>query len=259
MEGAGASLTWWGLSLCYVLVLVVMGLSIRERYGIEREIFWSSLRAAAQLVAMGYAIHWIFQVEGLWFSLVVLTVMALYGGRVSAARGRGVPEAGRIAGIAVVAASAFTVGTLVLLGVIRPEARYVLPLGGMIVGSAMNGSSLALNRLRGELELRVREVEGALALGLSGREAARPARREAVLAATIPAVDSLKTVGVIHLPGMMSGMIIAGASPIEAIQYQLVVLYMLLAAKCLGALFAATLASRNFFNEAEQLHMPPIG
>lgn len=258
MSPAGAAMTWWGLALCYALVLVVMGLSIRERYGIEREVFWSSLRAAAQLVVMGYAIHLIFRVEGVWFSLVVLTAMALYGGRVSAARGRGVPDAGRVAGAAVVSASAFTVGTLVLLGIIRAEPQYVLPLGGMIVGSAMNGSSLALNRLRGELELRVREVEGALALGLPGRVAAAPARREAVLAATIPAVDSLKTVGVIHLPGMMSGMIIAGASPLDAIKYQLVVLYMLLAAKCLGAFVATALASRRFFNEAEQLRLPPL-
>ncbi|MCU0670878.1 MAG: ABC transporter permease, partial [Myxococcota bacterium] len=131
--------------------------------------------------------------------------------------------------------------------------RYLIPLFGMIVANAMNAAALALERLQSEMESRRGEVEALLALGATpGQSAAEPMRR-ATVAAMIPAVNALAVVGIVSLPGMMTGQILAGADPTLAVRYQLVVMFMLTAANAVTAALAVSLFRRTFFTPAAQL------
>jgi putative ABC transport system permease protein len=123
----------------------------------------------------------------------------------------------------------------------------------MIIGNSMNGAALAAERLNGEMELRRGEVEAYLALGASPARASADAVRRALVAALMPTVNMLMVVGLVSLPGMMTGQIIAGSSPITAVRYQIVVVFMLAGAVAVTSVVVALWYRRTFFTAAEQL------
>jgi putative ABC transport system permease protein len=158
---------------------------------------------------------------------------------------------------AIAAGTAATMGSLLALGVISTQARVVIPVGGMIVSGAMVATAVTLTRIRDEAATARPAVEARLSLGLPAAEAFAPHLHAALRTALIPAIDSTKTVGLISLPGAMTGLILAGVSPLTAIRYQIVVMYMLLAAAALAALAAARLAQRALFDHAHRLRPLP--
>jgi putative ABC transport system permease protein len=131
--------------------------------------------------------------------------------------------------------------------------RYLIPLFGMITGNAMNGAALAAERLGSEMEARRAEVEAYLALGASPARASADAVRRALAAALIPSVNGLMVVGLVTLPGMMTGQILAGASPLLAVRYQIVVAFMLAGAVAATAAIVVLWYRKRFFTAAEQL------
>jgi putative ABC transport system permease protein len=141
--------------------------------------------------------------------------------------------------------------------VFEPEPRYLVPVGGMVIGNSMTAAAVALDRLGDEMTDRAREIEATLALGATATLAAAPSVRRALRSGTIALVDSTKTTGLIFFPGTMVGMLLAGADPIDAVRLQLILLWVLLGAVALSALIATTLAYRNFFTAAHQLREPP--
>jgi putative ABC transport system permease protein len=161
-----------------------------------------------------------------------------------------------------IAAAALTISTAATLAyvigvVVRPtpwwEPQYVIPIAGMILGNSMTSAALAGDRLQADLFTRRDEIEARLALGFSGREAVQPLVRSALRAAMIPTVNGMMTVGVVQLPGMMTGQILAGASPLTAIRYQIVVVFMLAVATALGSLLFVRLAVGKYLTPAHQL------
>ena len=131
--------------------------------------------------------------------------------------------------------------------------RYVIPVAGMVVGNSMTAAALCLNRFHSELRLRRAEIEVRLAHGATSTQAAAGAARAAARAAAIPVLASLATVGMVSLPGMMTGQIIAGVDPTQAIRYQIAIMYVLLATKMATAVLAVKLARHLFFTPAHQL------
>jgi len=241
------------LAGAYLLVLLVAALSRWRQVGVERDIFYSSLRAAVQLIAMGYVIQWVFDLEATRYLVALLGAMLLLAGRISARRGEGVANAYWIATCAIGVATGVTLGLLLLLGVAEPSGRYVVPLGGMIIGNAMNITSQTLNRFQAEIAARRAEVETLLSLGASRAQAAEGLLRETVRAAMIAPLDTMKAVGLIHIPGVTAGMILAGTPPVEAVRYQIVVMYMLGAGVTLSSLTAATLCYLRAFTPDHRL------
>jgi UDP-glucose/iron transport system permease protein len=138
---------------------------------------------------------------------------------------------------------------------VRPwwEPQYIIPIAGMILGNSMTSAALAGDRLQGDLRARADEVEARLALGFSGQEAVQPMVRAALRAAMIPTVNGMMTVGVVQLPGMMTGQILAGSSPLLAIRYQIVVVFMQASATGLGSLLFVRLAALRYLTPAHQL------
>jgi putative ABC transport system permease protein len=241
-----------------VLVAVAVAVSFWQRADLERDIAVAVIRSFVQLIAIGYVIKLIFDEDNLAFVAALLVVMVLFGAVTARGRARRVPGAFVPLLIALALAGVTTLGLVVALGVFEPKARYLVPVGGMVIGNAMTAAAVALNRLGDEVAGSVREIEATLALGATSTQAMRPILRRSLRSGMIPLVDSTKTTGLIFFPGTMVGMLLAGAEPVDAVRLQLILLYSLLGSVALGALGSVMLAYRNFFTPAHQLReLPP--
>jgi putative ABC transport system permease protein len=239
------------------LVAVAVLLSFYERLGLEKDIGVAVVRSCVQLAAIGYVIDYIFGLDNLGVVTLLLAGMVLFAAWTSARRAGNVPKAFLIAAFAVGAAAVATLGLLLALGIVPATARYLIPLGGMVIGNSMNAASLTMTRIRDDVTEQSLKIEAALALGATSRQAVSPILETALKRALIPLIDATKTTGIIFLPGAMVGMIIAGADPLEAVRLQIVVLYMLLGSVSIAAIMVGTLSYRSFFTPRHQLMQNP--
>ncbi len=241
----------------YTLVAITIGLSVLNKIGIERDLFFSSLRATVQLVVMGFVLKWLFALQDpRWFFLILL-FMVCVATIISGNRGRAIPNSKIIAITGIGSGSVITFLVLYSAGVIQNEANFIIPIGGMIVGNAMNASSLGMNRLVGELNHDRERIEALLALGGNARQASQQAARQAVKAALIPTIDSMKTIGLVYLPGVMTGFLIAGGSPLEAVKFQIAIIYMLAGNAGIACTIVVLMGIRQCFDGNLRLKLPP--
>jgi putative ABC transport system permease protein len=239
------------------LVAIAALVSIWQRADLERDIAVATIRSFVQLTAIGYVIKFIFEQNNLAFVIALLTVMVVFGAFTAQRRARRVPHAFWPLLLALAIAGSTTLLLVVAVGVFKPQARYLVPVGGMVIGNAMTAAAVALNRLGDDVSDGAAQIEATLALGATASQAMRPLLRRSLRSGMIPLIDSTKTTGLIFFPGTMVGMLLAGASPINAVRLQLVLLYVLLGSVALAALTAVHVAYRNFFTEAHQLRDLP--
>jgi putative ABC transport system permease protein len=245
--------TWWGVAASAVLVLVAIAISWRERLGLQREVAVAAVRALVQLAVVGALLLIVFDKGGLPAAFAWLTVMVLIAGFVAGRRAGAIPRARQHAWWGIGIAVALTMGLLLALGTIDAVPRVVIPVGGMVVSTAMVTSGLALQRTADAVSEQRARIEARLALGLPARDAFLQPYRSAMRTALTPTVDTTKVVGLISLPGAMTGLILAGVDPWDAIRYQIVVMYMLLGAAFLSAVLSARFAQRVLFDDADRL------
>jgi putative ABC transport system permease protein len=243
----------WQVGAAVALVALAVAISYWRGADLERDIAVATIRSFVQLTAIGYAIKLIFDADTIWLVLALLTVMVVFGAITARSRARRVPDSFWPLLLALAAAGGTTLGLVVALGIFEPTPRYLVPVGGMVIGNAMTASAVALNRLGDEVVDSRTRIEATLALGATAREAAAPILRRALRSGTITLVDSTKTTGLIFFPGTMVGMLLAGADPTDAVRLQLILLYALLGSVSIAALVATGLAYRNFFTPAQQL------
>ena len=237
------------------LVAVAGGISYWRNVGLEVHMAVAVGRAFVQLLAIGYALEFIFNRQSpLWIGLILLIMMTI-AGLTAGKRAENIPSAAAISMVSVSISTVLTLGSLLWLQVFAFEARYVLPVAGMIIGNAMIATGLSMSRLRDEIHAYRHEIETALALGASSRTAVARQLRAALSAGMAPSIDSTKTVGLIALPGAMTGMILAGAAPLQAVQLQMVVMYMLIGATAFASLTATYLTFGRFFTPFHQLKL----
>jgi UDP-glucose/iron transport system permease protein len=245
---------WLGVAASVLLVAIAVGASMWARLGLTRELLWAAFRAFVQLLAVGALLTILFTRAGLLGALAWVTGMVVIAGVVAAGRSKELPRGRSTAWIAVGVGAATTLGVLLVLGVIEPVPSVVVPVGGMVVSGAMTATNLTMRRLADIATQQRPDIEARLALGLTADEAMAPHLQRAVSTALLPAIDSTKVVGLIALPGAMTGLILAGVEPITAIRYQIVVMYMLLAAASVSAIVAARLTRRALFDDADRLY-----
>jgi putative ABC transport system permease protein len=236
-----------------VLVVIAVAISRRRHAGLEEDIGIAVVRSFVQLTAIGFVITAIFDVDSLLLVVALLAIMVGFGAFTARGRARHVPGALTPLLIALALSATATLGLVLALGIFPATPRYLVPVGGMVIGNAMTASAVALNRLGDEMRAERLRIEGMLALGATSRRAAEPVVRRALRSGTIALVDSTKTTGLIFFPGTMVGMLLAGAEPTDAVRLQLILLYVLLGAVAISALVSTTLAYRNFFTPAHQL------
>ena len=234
------------------LAIVALVLTFAKSIPVEKEIAFGSVRAFVQLVAVGYALEFIFNSESIWLVLLSVTVMLVVGAYTAGQRAEHFKNGFWIALIAMGVGSLVTLGMMLALKIITVEARYIIPLAGMIISNSMNATAIAFNRIGSDLKSNKLAVETALSLGKNWKDASRRFYRNSVKAGMISILNVMKTVGLVALPGAMTGMILAGASPLDAVLIQLIVGYMLLLAVTISALISAEMSVRKFFNAAEQ-------
>jgi putative ABC transport system permease protein len=235
------------------LVAVAVAVSRWQRTELEGDIAVAVARSFVQLTAIGYVIKLIFEQDNIGFVVLLIAVMVVFGALTARNRARRVPGAFVPLLGALALAGASTLLLVVALGVFEPKPRFLVPVGGMVVGNAMTAAAVALNRLGDEVRSSARQIEATLALGATSTQAMLPIIRRSLRSGTIPLIDSTKTTGLIFFPGTMVGMLLAGADPIDAVRLQLILLYTLLGSVSLAALVATGLAYRNFFTPAHQL------
>jgi putative ABC transport system permease protein len=246
----------WQVAASLVLVAIAAAISRWQEADLERDIVVATVRSIVQLTLIGYAIKLIFDVDSIWLVLALLAVMVLFGALTARSRAKSVPDAFWPLLISLAIAAATTLGLVVALGIFEPTPRYLVPVGGMVIGNSMTASAVALNRLGDEVADNRARIEATLALGATAREAALPIVRRSLRSGMITLVDSTKTTGLIFFPGTMVGMLLAGANPTDAVRLQLILLYSLLGSVAIAGLLATSLAYRNFFTPAQQLREP---
>jgi putative ABC transport system permease protein len=247
----------WQLVMCLGFVLLAGGTSVYHRLGLGRDLLVGTVRTFAQLFIMGYVLTFVFEVRTAWLVLLMFTGMV--GAAIHIIRGRvkerAVPF---LVPTFVSMLLSYALVSWLVTGVIvgaRPwwTPQYFIPLAGMIVGNSMTAISLSLDRLFSDLRSRRAEVEMRLCLGADPAEASADIMRGAIRAAMTPSINSLMAVGLVSLPGMMTGQILSGTDPLIAIRYQIVVMLMLVASTALGAMLVTGLVRRRCFTRGHSL------
>jgi putative ABC transport system permease protein len=235
------------------LVAVAAAVSLWRRAGLEQDIGLAVLRSFLQLVAVGYVIQAIFDSDSLWLVALLLAVMVAFGSATAHGRAKAVPRALGPIAFALSVAGAVTLGLVLALGIFEAQPRYLVPVGGMVIGNSMTATAVALNRLADEVHGGRNQIEASLALGATSGQASHGFVTRSLRSGMIPLIDATKTTGVVFFPGTMVGMLIAGAEPIDAVRLQLILLWVLLGSVALASLIAVALGIRGFFTPAHQL------
>lgn len=237
--------------LVFVLVALALVLYATGRLGLRmaNEATIAVVRGLVQLGVVALILVAIVQAPGFWIA-VVLLVMTLAAGWTAAARTKrhGVFP---MTTLAIAAVTAVLVAPLVYLGPFETRPLFLIPIVGMVLGNAMNATALGLDRMKRELQLNLDVIEARLALGATGPVAVRAALRETLRTAMMPKLNTLKTTGLVHLPGMMTGMLIAGAAPVEAAEMQFVIIVLILIASFLSATMMSLWLRRRFLGDLD--------
>lgn len=249
------------LAFAALLIVALAALSLRLQLGVERQLLTSAARSTIQLLLIGLVLKLLFDnVHLLWVTLMAGVMISVAGREVMVRQKRrftgwwgfGVGSLSMF-----VSSFTVTVMSLVLLIGTQPwyAPQYAIPLLGMILGNTMNGISLGLDRLTQEATQKRPVIESRLALGQSWPQAIAESRREAIRVGLIPIVNAMSAAGIVSLPGMMTGQILAGTPPVEAVKYQILVMFLIAAGTGFGTVVAVGLASRRLFDERQRLRL----
>lgn len=247
------------LAVAAALVLVNATLSLAMRLGLHRQLLWAAFRMVVQLLLVGLVLRAVFHAASPAATLAIVAVMVAAAAREVAVRPARRLKAGgnyRISAVVVGLASVATV-VLALLTAIRPapwyEPRYAIPLMGIVLGSVLNSASLALDSFFDSVTTGRAAIEARLALGTPIRQAFDGAIRKSIRRGMIPIVNQMSAAGIITLPGIMTGQLLAGMDPLDAVKYQILLLLLLTGAAGLAAVGVVVLAARGLTDERERL------
>jgi len=218
-----------GLVTSLLLIGVALAVSLGQQLRLEKQLVWATLRAFAQLIVMGFVLAWLLEPgRSVLYSWLWVVGMVLFAAWTVRNRAPEVPGLFPIALAALTASMVVTMGVIFGLRIFPMEARAIVPLGGMMIGNSLGSTVLAARRTADELTDKRPEVEARLALGYSSAQAGRPYVREAIKTALTPRIESAKAAGLVFLPGAMTGLILAGVDPIDAVLVQAAIMYLIL-------------------------------
>ncbi|KAH1070527.1 hypothetical protein GLYMA_03G175800v4 [Glycine max] len=235
------------------VVCLAVALSFYQKLGLELEMVVAIVRAFIQLSIIGFVLEFIFRQDNAGWILLAYLFMVSIAGYTAGQRAKHVPRGKYVAGASILTGTAVTMLVLVALSVFPFTPRYIIPVAGMMVGNSMTVTGVTMKRLRDDIKTQMNLVETALSLGATPRQATHEQVKRALILALSPVVDNTKTVGLISLPGAMTGLIMGGASPLEAIQLQIVVMNMMIGAATVSSIMATYLCWPAFFTKAYQL------
>jgi putative ABC transport system permease protein len=255
---AETDIGWIGVAASLCLVAVAVGLSQLLGLRLGRSILWAATRAAVQLVLVGWALVLILEpgrpVAWAWLWVVAMVVFA---GVTVRRRAPEVPDALPIALFAMACVAVVSLGVIFGLGIFPVESRTIVPLAGMMIGNSMAATVLAGRRVVGELRDHRREIEARLALGHPWPDASRPYVRAALRESLVPQIEQTKAVGLVILPGAMTGLILAGVDAFDAVEIQLAVMYLILGSVATSVTVVGVGLTRRLFTPDHRLVRVP--
>ena len=249
-------LSYLQVGLAALLIVINGAVSILLKLGLERRLFLAAVCTVVQLLLIGFVLEWVFRVDRWYVVLAMMSIMTFVAG-VAAIKRTGFRFPGIWArSVAATWASSWLVAALALGVIVRVRPwytpQYAIPLLGMILGNTLNGVSLGLDRLGSELLGKRDQVEASLALGATRWEAARQPIQQAVKTGLVPTINAMMVVGIVSLPGMMTGQLLAGTNPLEAVKYQIVIMFLIASGAALGTVSVVLLSFRRLFNSDHQ-------
>ena len=255
------TLTPLDLLLAALLVMVLAFTSFQMRLSLGRSLIIAAVRTTVQLLLIGLVLKLLFENINLLLITALSLLMLLIAGREVMVRQkhRFIGWQGFGIGTMAMFVSSFSVTLLTLLVVIGNAPwylpQYAIPLLGMLLGNTMNGISLGLDRLTSNARSQRREIEARLMLGHTAAEAITAIRRESIRVGMMPIINAMAAAGIVSLPGMMTGQILAGAPPLEAVKYQILIMFLIAAGTGFGTLAAVFMGSRSLFDERDRLRL----
>jgi putative ABC transport system permease protein len=259
------SLTPLDLAIASLLVMLLSLLSYRLALGISRQLLIAALRTTAQLLLIGLVLRLLFANVHLGWVALLSLMMLLAAGRIVMERQehRFLGWWGYGVGTLSMFLSSFAVTLITLLVILRPEPwyqpQYAIPLLGMMLGNTMNGVALGLERLTSSVHQQRGAIEARLIQGHTWREAISVIRRDSMRIGMVPMLNAMAAAGVVSLPGMMTGQILAGAEPMEAVKYQILIMFLIASGTGFGTMGAVYFGARRLFDERERLRLDRIG
>jgi putative ABC transport system permease protein len=238
------------------LALAVMGLARKRQIHLERDIIIALIRGIVQIVAVGSILVLLLRGPR-WTSVFVLAAMMAAAAATSAQRAKGIPGAFGVSFYSIAFGAGLVIVLMTWAGAIDTAITSLIPVGSMLIANSMNTNSLTLNRFRSEVEAHTGLIETALALGAGSKQTVSPYVQASFQASLIPAIDSLRSLGIVWIPGLMTGMLLSGSKPIYAAIYQFVILSMIFSASGLTSLVSTLLIRTHAFSPAEQLTLRP--
>ena len=235
------------------LIVIALAIDYKEQLGLGKEIFFASIRAVIQLFVIGYVLGYIFQLDNIIVTLAMALFIVVNAGYNAGKRAHHIEHAFVISLTAIGAGTAISLAVLVLSGALDWTVSQVVPITGMIASNAMTAIGVGYRSMHTQFTDQRQQVLERLSLGATASQASKLIVRESIKSAMAPTVDRTKTVGIVSLPGMMSGLMFAGIDPVEAIRYQIVVMFMLIATTSFSTMISSYLSYRSYFNERTQL------
>lgn len=241
------------LALSTILLVIAGVLAASLRLGVVKSIAVSAVRTFVQLYVMGFILSFLFAQKSLFLTAAMVVVMTAVATQAATRRTKGVQQYPRALAFLALFSSTLITGLMVVTLIIKAEPwhspRIVIPIFGMILGNSMNAVAISLERLYASVRERIDELEAYIACGATPWEAVRDCVGDAVRAGMTPTINSMMVIGLVSLPGMMTGQILGGADPREAVRYQIVIMYVIAAAVTLGSFILVGLAYRRLFDK----------
>ncbi|MGF1541564.1 MAG: iron export ABC transporter permease subunit FetB, partial [Pleurocapsa sp.] len=245
------------LALSLGIIGIAIALSLWQKLGLEKQLAYGAIRSLLQLIVVGYILDLVFAIDNWLAIMAILGIMITIATIVTRNRiDKKLQGLLPVVLLSLLASSAFTLGYTILL-IIQPpkwyEPQYLIPLAGMLFGNAMNGASLAGDRLVSAIKQNYLEIETYLSLGATPKQAITGYQREAIRAGLIPTLNNMVVMGLVSLPGMFTGQVLAGANPRDAASYQILILFAIVLTNLMATILVTEGVYKNFFNRDSQL------
>lgn len=248
-----------GLAIAFSMIIVLASISFKMGLGNTQEILVAAIRNLLQLLMLGYILNFVFDSQNLVFiSLISLVMLIVAAYEINLRQKYRLDiKLGMRIGILALFVSSFTLTWIALQFIIIPDPwyhpQYAIPLLGMLLGNTMNGISLGMDKLNQLIYQQRHIIEQRLMLGFTSTEVIKSIRNEAIRTGMIPIINSMAIAGIVSLPGLMTGQVLAGAAPTEAVKYQILLFYMISAGTGLGIIVAVWQISKYMFDKRERL------
>ncbi|GAA3728773.1 iron export ABC transporter permease subunit FetB [Salinicoccus jeotgali] len=245
-------MTFAQLSLSLVFIAIPLALTLFLKLGLQRDIIIATVRSIIQLLIIGYILTFVFESGSVIFIILMIMLMIAAATQNVIKKGEGIPGITLMIVITLVVVELVTMGIMLGFGIIPFTPEEVIPISGMVIGNCMVLSLLFLNKFKDEVERSDETIELILSMGGKPKTAIDKSLKSAIQTSMIPTIEAQKTMGLVQLPGMMSGLIIGGADPIEAVMYQLLVLFLILTTASLSSVMVGYMSYPKLFNQKMQ-------